>query len=485
MSITTNIDLLKHRRTKIVATLGPSSSDPETITRLINAGANVVRLNMSHGDHAAHRQRYETVRAIAADLGQHIAVFADLCGPKIRAGRFAGGQISLPTGGSVVVTTRDVIGEPGLIPSQYESLAQDVGPSDRIMLDDGALELRVEGVDRTEIHCTVIHGGILKDHKGINLPGVNVSAPSLTEKDRSDAAFALALGVDFIALSFVRVPEDVHELRSVITSHGAEAGIIAKIERPEALLNASTIIEAADAIMVARGDLGVELNLEQVPLAQTELISRARALARPVIVATQMLESMIDSARPTRAEVSDVSHAVAAGADAVMLSGETAAGRFPVETVEMMARIARQTEAYHLRRRQSTLNGARGSAQGDPKRFGDAVAEAASQLAHDLEAKAIIVISQSGRSAVTVTARRPTAAIVGVTSSTRVANRMSLMWGMLPVVDADVGTTNPNQVARRIAREHELAARGDYILLVRGFHSDPEMNTPSITMLTV
>jgi pyruvate kinase len=484
VSITTNIDLLKHRRTKIVATLGPSSSDRETIARLLRAGANVIRLNMSHGDHAAHRMRYESVRAVAAELGQHIAVFADLCGPKIRTGRFAGGRIELDAGASVTVTTREVVGEAGLVPSQYESLAHDVAPGDRIMLDDGALELRVEGIEGTEIRCKVIHGGTLRDHKGINLPGVNVSAPSLTEKDRADAAFALGLGVDFIALSFVRVPEDVLALRDLIDREGGEAGIIAKIERPEALHNASAIIEAADAIMVARGDLGVELNLEQVPLAQTELIGRARALARPVIVATQMLESMIDSPRPTRAEVSDVSHAVAAGADAVMLSGETAAGRFPVETVEMMVRIVRQTEAYHLRRRQWLSNGSRHPPP-DPKRFGDAVAEAASQLAHDLEAKAIIVISQSGRSAVTVTARRPTASIVGVTPHPRVANRMSLMWGMLPVVDADVGTANPNQVARRIVRERELAGHGEYILLVRGFHSDVEMNTPSITMLTV
>jgi len=484
VTITTNIDLLRHRRTKIVATLGPSSSDRETIARLLRAGANVIRLNMSHGDHAAHRRRYESVRAVAAELGQHIAVFADLCGPKIRTGRFANGRIELDAGATVTVTTRDVVGEAGLVPSQYESLAHDVAPGDRIMLDDGALELRVERIEGTEIRCKVIHGGTLKDHKGINLPGVNVSAPSLTEKDRADAAFALALGVDFIALSFVRTPEDVRALRSLIANEGGEAGIIAKIERPEALRNASAIIEAADAIMVARGDLGVELNLEQVPLAQTELIGRARALARPVIVATQMLESMIDSPRPTRAEVSDVSHAVAAGADAVMLSAETAAGRFPVETVEMMVRIVRQTEAYHLRRRQWGWDGAR-HPHPDPKRFGDAVAEAASQLAHDLEAKAIIVISQSGRSAVTVTARRPTASIVGVTPSPRVANRMGLMWGLLPVVDPEVGAANPNQVARRIARERELAGHGEYILLVRGFHGDPELNTPSITLLTV
>jgi pyruvate kinase len=485
LGITTNIDLLKHRRTKIVATLGPASSSPETIRQLIQAGADVIRLNMSHGDHATHQRTYNEVRRVAEALERHVAIFADLCGPKIRVGKFEGDSIDLVSGETVTVTTRDVLGKPGIIASQYEALAGDVQPGSRIMLNDGALELRVLAIAGSEIECQVVHGGPLRNHKGMNLPGVNVSAPSLTAKDCEDARFALALGVDYLALSFVRNANDVQSLRSLIESCGADAGIIAKIERPEALHNATSIIEAADAIMVARGDLGVELNLEQVPIAQNELIARARAYNRPVIVATQMLESMLDNNRPTRAEVSDVANAVSAGADAVMLSGETAAGRHPVDSVKMMARIVRQTEAYHLSRKQPEWTTDRASMRIDTQAFGDAVAAAASRLALDLKAKAIVVVSQSGRSAVTVTARRPSASIVGVTSSTRTARRMSLMWGMIPAVSQTVGHLNPNHVAREIVRHMELVKTGDYVLLVRGFHSDPEMNTPSITMLVV
>lgn len=485
MGITIDIDLLQHRRTKIVATLGPASSSPDTIRRLILGGANVIRLNMSHGDFGTHERAYAEVRRVAEELRQQIAIFADLCGPKIRVGRFEGGQIDLRDGETVVVTTRDIVGKPGLIPSQYEALASEVIVGSRIMLNDGALELRVDARDGSEISCTVVHGGTLKNHKGMNLPGTDVSAPALTDKDRDDARFALGLGVDYLALSFVRSAEDVQQLRALIDESGSDAGIIAKIERPEALHNATSIIEAADAIMVARGDLGVELNLEQVPIAQNELIARARAHNRPVIVATQMLESMIDNTRPTRAEVSDVSNAVSAGVDAVMLSGETAAGRNPVETVQMMARIVKQTEAYHFWQEHPQWTTDKGSLLKDGSRYGDAVAASAARLAEEIGAKAIVVVSQSGRSAVTVCARRPPASIVGVTSSTRTARRMSLMWGLLPVVSESVGHLKPNHVARDIARSLELAKTGEYIVLVRGFHSEPEMNTPSITMLVV
>ena len=485
MGIVTEVDLLQYRRTKIVATLGPASREETVIRRLIGAGVNVIRLNMSHGDHDGHAQIYHRVRAIAAGLHQPVAVFADLCGPKIRVGKFADGQIDLTAGDRVTITTRDVIGAPGLIPSQYEALARDVRTGDRILLNDGALELRVEEIAGTEIGCTVIHGGTLKNHKGINLPRVNVSAPSLTDKDRTDARFALDLGVDFLALSFVRRAEDVRELRELIATTGSDAGIIAKIEKPEALENASAIIEAADAIMVARGDLGVELNPEQVPIAQNQLIQRARARSRPVIVATQMLESMIESARPTRAEVTDISHAVAAGADAVMLSAETASGQHPVEAVEMMVRIARQTEAYHFWQRRSAWSGDISARHDGPTAFGEAVADAAARLAYDLEARAVIVISRSGMSAVTVSAARPSAPVVAVTSGERTARRMNLMWGVLPVLDQGAGSEHPHQVARRVVRDLDLAAPGDFIILVRGFHSDPALNSPSITLLAV
>ena len=344
MSIDPEVELLKSRRTKIVATLGPASDDDATIRRLLDAGTNVFRLNMSHGDHAGHRATFERIRAASAEAGRSTAVLADLAGPKIRVGRFAGGSIELETGASVTITTRPVEGEPGLIPSQYESLHRDVSEGDRILLADGAMELVVDAVRDTEIDCKSRQGGVLTDRKGINLPGVDVSAPCLTDKDKDDARFALALGVDFLGLSFVRRHSDVEALRALIRASDCDCAIIAKIERPEALRDIAAIIESSDGIMVARGDLGVELPPEQVPIAQRQLVDHARTANRPVIVATQMLESMIDLPRPTRAEVSDVSHAVISGADAIMLSAETASGEHPILAVEMMNRIARQSE---------------------------------------------------------------------------------------------------------------------------------------------
>ncbi len=485
MGIITNIRLLNQRRTKILVTLGPASSDPAIIRQLILAGANVIRLNMSHGDHASHAQCYHHVRAIAADLAAPLAIVADLCGPKIRVGKFPDGEIALVGGSEVIVTTRHVLGGPNLIPSLYPELAKDVTAGDRILLNDGHLELQVRSVEGTEILCTVVHGGALKNNKGMNLPQVSISSPSFTAKDREDAVFALDLGVDFLALSFVRKPEDIKALRDVIRGHGSDAGIIAKIEKREALEQASALLELSDAIMVARGDLGVELNLEQVPIAQNQLIARARSKNRPVIVATQMLESMIEHARPTRAEVSDVSQAVSAGADAVTLSGETAIGRHPVEAVEMMARIAKQTEAFHFWLRRPAWTTDVITRHQGPTAFGDAVADAATRLAFDLDARAIVVISQSGMSAVSVSSRRPSAPVVGVTSSATVARRMNLMWGVIPVVAADVGRSHPNRIARRIARGLELAQPDEFVLLVRGFHSDAQLNTPSITVLAV
>jgi pyruvate kinase len=286
MGIVTNIKLLKNRRTKILATLGPASDSAEVIKQLIEAGANVFRLNMSHGEHSSHENTYNLVRSIADELGKPIAILADLCGPKIRTGRFKDGQIILVNGDPVTVTTRDVEGEPGLIPSQYKALADDVKTGNRILLNDGNLELKVESVDGSEISCTVVYGGVLKNNKGINLPGVNVSAPSLTDKDREDAQFALGLGVDFMALSFVRCAEDINDLKAIVSAAGAKTNIIAKIEKPEALDDIDGILDAADGIMVARGDLGVELKPEQVPVAQSQLIDRARQKFKPVIVAT-------------------------------------------------------------------------------------------------------------------------------------------------------------------------------------------------------
>jgi pyruvate kinase len=485
MSIDPSVRLLKKRRTKIVATLGPASADPSIIERLINAGVNVVRLNFSHGDHEHHRQAFDRVRAATERLGQTVAILADLCGPKIRTGRFEGGHIDLTAGGRVTVTTRDELGHPGLIPSQYEALARDVKAGDRILLDDGRMELRVDGTDGIEIACTVVQGGVLSDRKGMNLPGVGVSAPSLTEKDRGDAAFALQLGVEFLALSFVRRPEDVRELRAIVQASGHPASIIAKIEKPEALEHIEEILDEADGIMVARGDLGVELPPQVVPAIQDQLVDMARARSKPVIVATQMLESMILNSRPTRAEVSDVSHAVSSGADAVMLSAETAAGSFPVEAVEMMDAVARNAEG------RLWSIGAFGSIKSSPSDsrapvpLAAAVARATAQLSRDLQVHAIQVISQSGRTASMVCGARPAAPVLAVSTDPRTCRRMSLLWGALPILAAEAELRDRHSLARRLVLTLGLASRGDYILVVRGFHHEPALNAPTVTVLTV
>jgi len=484
MPIKTKFDLLKDRRTKIIATLGPASESDENIANLLDSGADLVRLNMSHGNYQTHQVAYQRVRDYAEKINTPVAILADLCGPKIRTGQFKDSSIHLDTGNRVTVTVRDVIGEPGLIPSQYEALAKDVQPGDRILLADGVMELRVEDIQDSEVFCRIIHGGILGDFKGINLPGVNVSTPALTEKDRLDARFALELGVDFLALSFVRRASDMLELRSLIEEVGREAGIIAKIEKPEALENGGEILDASDGIMIARGDLGVELDPEDVPVAQHQLIHRARAVNKPIIVATQMLESMMENPRPTRAEVTDISYAVSSGADAVMLSGETAAGAFPIKAVEMMARIVRQTEAYAWTRNETGESG-RVMNPDQPVLYGDALAQATAKLTFDLPATAIVVVSQSGMSATTVSAARPGAPVIALTSSAQMCRRMNLLWGVIPILTEEAGSINPNQITRQIVKELKLAEPGQFILLVRGFSNEPLMNTPSVTVIQI
>ncbi len=484
MPIVTRFDLLKYRRTKIVATVGPSSREPDQVRALIEAGVDVFRVNMSHGTHAEHAAAIATIREQAAALGTHTAILADLCGPKIRTGRFEESPLVLVRDAEVTVTTRDVVGNQGLVPSQYAGIASDVKAGDRILINDGAAELRVLDVAGTEVRCRVVQGGPIGNHKGINLPGVEVSAPSLTEKDIVDARFALERKVDFIALSFVRRRADVESLLAVMADARDRPMVIAKIEKPEALDNSIDILAVADGIMVARGDLGVELPPEEVPLAQAQLVRTARLFDRPVIVATQMLESMISAARPTRAEVSDVSSAVASGADAVMLSGETAVGDFAVETVEMMSRIARQTESYQFHTREAGTQAHEAAAHGHLS-YGDAVASATAQLVMNTKARAVVVISTSGITAATICAARPDAPVLAISSDAAVCRRMNLLWGAVPVLDSAAGHEHPNLVARRVVRQYGVAAPGDYIVLVRGFHSNPVVNSPSITLLAV
>lgn len=483
MSIVTQVSLLKHRRTKIIATIGPASNKSQTIRQLIQAGVNVFRLNMSHGDYDFHRKAFQHIRAISKELDEIVAILADLCGPKIRTGKFKNNEIMLTSGSQVIVTTRDVLGVDGLIPSQYHSLAADVCGGDKILISDGTMELRVDDIKDTEILCSVLHGGILTNHKGINLPGVRVSTPSLTEKDIEDVQFALELGVDYLALSFVRCAADIEDLKKLIRDKGAATAIIAKIEKSEALDDVDNILNVADAIMVARGDLGVELQPEEVPVAQSQLIQQARQKFKPTIVATQMLESMIKHARPTRAEVTDISNAVTQGTDAVMLSAETAAGAHPVEAVKIMDRIIRQTEA-HLWQSGAYASSVK-TVQQAPIPIWDAMANAVGNMTYNLGVKAILVMSQSGMSVASMVSTRPAAPVVAITGNEQVCRRMALLWSVIPILKEEAGSTNPNRLARQAALELELAEKGKYVLLVRGFHSNDEMNTPTMTALMV
>jgi pyruvate kinase len=483
MPLQIELNQLKRRRTKIVATLGPASADAATIKRLISAGAEVFRLNFSHGDHAGHGSLLRAVRDAAREMDAPVAVLADLCGPKIRVGAFEGGSVDLVAGTRVTVTTREVRGGPGLIPSQYEPLARDAGHGDRILLDDGNLELRVESTDGTDITCKVVRGGVLKDRKGMNLPGVAVSSPALTEKDRADAVFALALGVDFIALSFVRSAADVGELRQLMEQRSLRAPIIAKIEKPEALADIDAIIDAADGLMVARGDLGVELPPEVVPVAQAQLVDLARAANKPVIIATQMLESMIENGRPTRAEVADISEAVRSGADAVMLSAETASGRHPVEAVEVMDRVARQTEAYLWQHGHfsSIVDHDFGR---PPLRLGDAVARAAAQLSRDLMVRALVTTTPDPATAGILSAARPQAPLLALTADPSTLRRMNLLWGVCPVLAEEHELRDPREAARRAAVSSGLASSGDHVLQIGGF-SESGVDDPVIGVVTV
>ena len=473
-----------YRRTRIVATVGPASRDPEKLEALLEAGVNVFRLNMSHGTHEQHREVIGRVRGISARLGRHVTLLGDLCGPKIRVGHFAGGEMTLVSGQKVTVTTRDVPGGDGLIPSQYAALANDVRAGNRILLDDGLLELRVERVEGTEVECVVVHGGRLKDKKGMNLPGVPLSTPALTQRDRQDTRFLLAEGVDWLALSFVRRPADIADLRKEIESAGQSTPIIAKIEKPEAVEALAGILEAADGVMVARGDLGVEMPLENVPIIQADLVEQARHAAKPVIVATQMLESMVTQPRPTRAEASDVSTAVMSGADAVMLSAETASGSFPLEAVKTMDRIARKVEAWqsletHFQQSERDQDSHAAADRDLPLRLRRAVAKSTAQLCKDLRVRAVLVRSKGGTSAAQVSSYRPSAPIVALTTDARVARRMNLLWGVIPRVITAEEFEKPKTTARQQADALGLVEPGQQLLLLSGLGKQE----PSLTAL--
>ena len=478
---------LKLRRTRIVATVGPACSDP-TVLRQLADYVDVFRLNFSHGSHAQHGAAIAAIRAVAVAAGREIAILGDLCGPKIRVGRFTGGGIDLVDGSTVTGTVRPVAGEPGLIPSEYQALVTDARVGARVLLDDGKLELKITAIVGPDLTCTVVHGGRLTDRKGMNLPDLLVSAPAVTEKDIADAHFAVRAGVDFVALSFVRDGDDIRGLRKLLNADGFNVPIVAKIERPEALNNIADIIAAADALMVARGDLGVEVPAEEVPLIQQELIRLGITTNTPVIVATQMLESMITAPRPTRAEVTDVSAAARAGADAVMLSGETASGQFPLLAVQTMDRVLRMVEGHQWHHNQFGRIVETQPAVIDLSNAGQALSEALSRavamLSRDLHVRAIIVPTDSGRTAQMVSAERPAAPVVALCPNAALARRLKLNWGLLPhVVGAMPDRAAIPTLARDYAAQLGFAARGDFVLLVWNPAQLGATTAPTVTIL--
>lgn len=450
------------RHSKIVCTIGPASRSPRIIERLLHAGMDVARLNFSHSSHADHAQSIALLRAAAIKQQKPIAVLADLQGPKIRTGPLAGGSpVLLRSGQRFVITTARVLGDSTRVSTIFRPLPREVHRGDRILLSDGLIELRVEQVRGQEIITEVINGGALGEHKGINLPGIQLRVPALTQKDRADLVFALKHGVNYIAVSFVRRPEDVVLAKSLIRRAGKDTPVIAKLEKPEAIENLDAILRVADGVMVARGDLGVEMNPERVPVVQKMIIARARQVRRPVITATQMLESMTENPRPTRAEASDVANAIFDGSDAVMLSAETASGKYPVESVSMMARIIEEAEA-------SITEFPRPAPQ-EKLKVAETVAELVCHASRELHMKLIAVFTHSGFTARLVSRYRPLVPIVSFSPEAETRRRMALIWGVYPRTIPNVRKVDGlAEVAEKRLLEERLVRKGDVIGIVAG-----------------
>jgi pyruvate kinase len=454
------------RRAKIVATMGPATSRPGTVRALVEAGMDVARLNMSHGSHEEHAASLRSVRAAAAATGRAVGVLVDLQGPKIRLGRFAGGPVSLVAGDEFTITTDEVPGDSALVSTTHAGLPQDVRPGDPILVDDGRVALQVTSVEGTRVVTRVVEGGMVSDNKGLNLPGTMVSVPAMSDKDVADLRWALRQGVDLVALSFVRSAADVEPVRRVMAEEGVTRPVIAKIEKPQAVDALAEVIDAFDGIMVARGDLGVELRLEDVPPVQMRAVALAREKAKPVIVATQMMESMISASRPTRAEASDVANAVLDGADALMLSGETSVGQYPVEAVATMGRVIRSMEEVALQQgaairitaiRDITFTKA------------SSIARAAVGVAQQLGTKFLVAFSETGSTVRVLARSRSAVPLLAFTPNEEVRNQLALVWGVESFLVDPVRHTDDmvRQVEARLL-DLDRCVLGDHITIVAG-----------------
>jgi len=469
------------RRTKIVATLGPATSSEESIGALIRVGVDVTRFNFSHGDHHMHLKNAETVRSVAKELGRNVAVMQDLQGPKIRTGEVEGGT-RLIEGNRVVIVPGDFVGDASRLSTSYERLADDVRPGHRLLIDDGLVGLRVESIEDGEVVCEILEGGPVSSHKGLNFPDSSLSIKGLTPKDIEDLRFGIEeLHPDWVATSFVRTGDEVHELKERIQEFGGNAPVISKIEKHEAIDNIEEIIRASDGIMVARGDLAVELSAERVPIEQKRMIARCRRLGRPVIVATQMLNSMIENPRPTRAEVSDVANAIFDRADAVMTSGETAVGRYPLQSIREMDRICQAAEGAINYGRDIPASASWG--RGD--RY-DAVTHAACELAEDLEAEAIVTSTQSGLSSIRVARFRPPNKILAVSPIEHTVRMLALVWGVTSIQGEQAGSLEERfKGAVDAAEEAGHLREGDQIIMTGGTAGSLPGTANVVEILTV
>ena len=461
-----------------MCTIGPATDSPEKIVELVKAGMNVARLNMSHGDHVLHAKRVQWVRDAARVVGRPVGIFADLQGPKIRLETFADGEAVLEPGARFTITTEEVVGTAERAGTTLKTLTQDVTAGDQILINDGAIVLRALEVTDVDVVTEVVVGGVVSDHKGINLPGVAVSVPALSEKDERDLRFALRHEVDMVALSFVRSPEDIEPVRRVMAEEGRTVPVIAKLEKPQAIENLGAIIDTFDAFMVARGDLGVELPLEDVPLVQKRIIDTARRWAKPVIVATQMLESMITAHRPTRAEASDVANAVLDGADAVMLSGETAVGDYPIDSVKVMARIINQTEKEGLDQIRRL--------DWDPHTTSGVISKAAIEVAERTGAKYLAAFTVSGDTPHRLARLRSDVPLMAFTPIPRTAQELTLVWGVQTHVTPEFIDTD-SMVASEQDALTELGAvsEGDVIVIVAGNPGRQSRQTNSLRVFEV
>lgn len=472
------------KKTKIVATLGPSTSDIEVIKALIKAGVDGARLNFSHGSHDSHGQMIDKLKQAREELKKPVALILDTKGPEIRLKSFKDGSALLEAGKTFTITTDEVEGSAKKVSTTYKGFPQDMKAGDKILLDDGLIELKVKEVKGNDIICIIINGGTIKDNKGVNVPDTYINLPSLTERDIEDIKFGIKMGIDYVAASFIRSAEDVKEIRRVLEKNGGDKiRIISKIENREGVKNFDAILSASDGIMVARGDMGVEINPEEVPVIQKELIRKSNIKGKLVITATQMLESMIHNPRPTRAEANDVANAIFDGTDCVMLSGETAGGKYPVQAVEMMARIAFVTEGaidYH-----QTINSHKIVSESDTS-ITDAIAYAACTISSDLKAAAIATATNSGFTARMVSKFRPDCPIIALTEKEGIGRHLNLYWGVTPVFCRDFGSNEEvtNKVLKS-AENLEMAQTGDSIVIVAGFPIGIAGTTNTIKVSTV